>query len=265
MTKDYYQVLGVERDVDEASLKKAYRALAQEHHPDKNPDNTEEAEEKFKEISEAYSVLSDPDRRRSYDMTGSPNAEGPGGFRTTGDPFDIFRNHFGGFQQQHHDPNPPMRGQSIQLPLEVTIADALFGAEMSLEYHLQSGCSACQGKGGTDFEMCPGCQGRGFQQQQQGNMFIQQGCGQCQGKGQIVKTPCEPCKGRGVVPEKKGVNLIVPPGIQHGNTMRLQGQGGAGFNGGPPGDVMVVVQINYPNMDTLSDDEKEKLKELLGK
>lgn len=261
MTKDYYQVLGVERDADQDALKKAYRALAQEHHPDKNPDSTEAAEEKFKEISEAYSVLSDPDRKRAYDMTGSPHGAAPGGFHTTGDPFDIFRQH----AYRPRDPNPPMKGQSIKVPLEITVADALFGAEMSLEYHLQSGCSACQGRGGTEFEMCEGCQGRGFQQTQQGGMFIQQGCDQCQAQGQSIKTPCVPCQGRGVVPEKKGINLVVPAGIQHGNSMRLAGQGGAGFNGGPPGDVIVVVQLNYPNMDQLSEDEKSKLKELLSR
>jgi molecular chaperone DnaJ len=260
MIKDYYQILEVDRDADAEVLKKAYRALAQEHHPDKNPDNTEVAEEKFKEISEAYSVLSDPDRKRSYDMTGSANPQS-GGFRTTGDPFDIFRQHMHQQQQQ----NPPMKGQSIQIPLEITLADALFGAEMSLEYHLQSGCSACQGRGGTEFEMCRDCNGSGFRQQQQGNMFIQSGCASCQAKGQVIKTPCEPCKGRGMVPETKGINIVVPQGVMHGNTMRLAGQGGAGFNGGPPGDVMVVVQLNMPDMDKFDDEENEQLRSLLTK
>ena len=260
MIKDYYKILEVERDVDADALKKAYRALAHEHHPDKNPDNIEEAEEKFKEISEAYSVLSDPEKKSNYDMTGSPTG-GTGGFRTTGDPFDIFRQHM--HQQQRS--NPPMRGQSLKVPLEITLADALFGAEMSLEYHLNSGCSACEGRGGVEFEMCSACAGRGFTQQQQGSMFIQQGCGTCQAQGKIVKTPCEPCKGRGMVPETKGVNIVVPPGVMNGNTMRLQGQGGAGFNGGPPGDIQVVVQIKYPDVNNFDEAEKEKLKELLTK
>ena len=260
MIKDYYQILGVDRDADPAALKKAYRALAQKHHPDKNPDNTEAAEEKFKEISEAYSVLSDPDRKISYDMTGSADPQ-HGGFRTTGDPFDIFRQHM----QQKQQPNPPMRGQSLQIPLEITLADALLGAEMSLEYHLNSGCSACQGQGGTEFTMCSGCQGSGFTQTQQGNMFMQHGCGQCRAKGQVIKTPCVSCKGRGVVPETKGVNLVVPSGVMHGNTMLLSGQGGAGFNGGPPGDIQVVVQIKYPDMDKFSDEQKEQLRGLLVK
>lgn len=261
MTKDYYQVLGVERDADPAALKKAYRALAQLHHPDKNPDNAEESEEKFKEISEAYSVLSDPDRKRSYDMTGNPNPN-RGGFKTTGDPFDIFRQHF---HQQKRQPNPPMKGQSLQLPLEVTLADALLGAEMFLEYHLTSGCAACQGRGGTEFEACADCNGSGFHQSQQGNMFIQQGCGRCQAQGQVVKTPCAPCQGRGVVPETKGVNLAVPPGVQNGNTLLLHGQGGLGFNGGPPGDIQVIVRLKYPDMTKLTDEEKEQLRTLLTK
>jgi molecular chaperone DnaJ len=260
MVKDYYQILEVDRDVDQEALKKAYRALAQEHHPDKNPDNTEVAEEKFKEISEAYSVLSDPDRKRSYDMTGSANPQS-GGFRTTGDPFDIFRQHM----QQQQQTNPPMKGQSLQIPLEITLADALLGAEMSLEYHLNSGCSACSGRGGTEFEACGACGGSGFTQQQQGNMFIQQGCGACRAQGQIVKTPCTPCGGRGVVPETKGVNIVVPPGVMHGNVMHLPGHGGAGFNGGPKGDIQVVVQLKYPDMDKFSDEEKEQLRTLLTK
>jgi molecular chaperone DnaJ len=264
MIKDYYQILGVDRDADPDALKKAYRALAQEHHPDKNPDNTEVAEEKFKEISEAYSVLSDPDRKRSYDMTGSPTGRtggGFGGFSTTGDPFDIFRQHM----RQQQQPNPPMRGQSLQIPLEITLVDALLGAEMSLEYHLNSGCAACHGRGGIEFEMCDVCNGAGFTQTQRGGMFMQQGCGQCRAQGQVVKTPCEPCKGRGVVPETKGINIVVPPGVMHGNTMLLQGQGGAGFNGGPPGDIQVVVQLKYPDMSKLDDTEKEQLRRLLNK
>ncbi len=260
MIKDYYKILGVDRDADPSVLKKAYHTLAQEHHPDKNPDNTEVAEEKFKEISEAYSVLSDPDRKRSYDMTGSPTGRRGGGFSTTGDPFDIFRQHMR--QQQ---PNPPMRGQSLQIPLEITLADALLGAEMSLEYHLNSGCPACHGRGGSEFETCRACNGAGFTQSQQGSMFMQQGCGTCRAQGQVVKTPCEPCKGRGVVPETKTINIVVPAGVMHGNTMLLQGQGGAGFNGGPPGDIQVVVQLKYPDMDKISDKEKKQLRSLLTK
>lgn len=263
MVKDYYQILGVDRDADRDELKKAYRALAMEYHPDKNPDNTEVAGEKFKEISEAYSVLSDPDRKRSYDMTGSPTGRssgGFGGFSTTGDPFDIFRQHM-----RPKQPNPPMRGQSLQIPLEITLADALLGAEMSLEYHLNSGCSACHGRGGSEFETCSSCHGAGFTQTQQGSMFIQQGCGRCQAQGQVVKTLCKPCKGRGVVPETKSINIVVPPGVMHGNTMLLQGQGGAGFNGGPSGDIQVIVNIKYPDMDKISDKEKKKLRSLLTK
>lgn len=260
MIKDYYKILGVDRDADPGVLKKAYRALAHEHHPDKNPDNIEVAEEKFKEISEAYSVLSDPDKKRSYDMTGSPTGRRGGGFSTHGDPFDIFRQHM-----RQPQPNPPMRGQSLQIPLEITLADALLGAEMSLEYHLNSGCSTCHGRGGTEFETCKACNGAGFTQTQQGSMFMQQGCGRCSAQGQVVKTPCGPCKGRGVVPETKGINLVVPPGVMHGNTMLLQGQGGAGLNGGPPGDVQVIVNIKYPDMDKISDKEKKQLRSLLTK
>jgi len=264
MVKDYYKTLEVERDVSADDLKKSYRALAQLHHPDKNPDNTEEAEEKFKEISEAYSVLSDPEKRGHYDMTGSPDGGMGGGFRTSGDPFSMF---FGGrapFGRQQ-DPNPPMRGQSLQIPLEISLADAVLGSETRLEYHLDSGCAACAGKGGTEFETCPGCAGNGFQQQQHGSMFVQQGCGQCQAQGRIIKTPCVPCGGRGMVPETKKINMVIPAGIKHGNSMRLAGQGGAGFNGGPRGDVAVIIQITYPKLDNLTEQEKKELKRLLTK
>ena len=260
MIKDYYQILGVDRDVDAETLKKTYRTLAQEHHPDHN-DGAEDAEEKFKEISEAYSVLSDPDKRQVYDMTGS--VSGSGGFRTTGDPCSMF---FGGRSPFGVPrPNPPMRGQSIQISLEITLADALLGAETHLEYQLHSACSSCEGRGGTDMEMCDACNGRGFIQQQQGSMFIQHGCDQCDAQGQKIKTPCSPCAGRGIIPETKGIKLSVPAGVKQGNTMRLAGQGGVGFNGGPRGDVMVVVNINYPDMSKFDDKEKEQLKELLAK
>jgi molecular chaperone DnaJ len=259
MIKDYYQVLEVERDVAPDVLKKAYRSLAHKWHPDKNLDNTEEAEEKFKEISEAYSVLSDPEKKQLYDMTGST-----GGFKTTGDPFSMF---FGGRFSSHFNtqPNPPMKGQSLRIPLEISLSDALFGGEMLLEYHLQSGCSACGGKGGVEFETCPACGGGGFIQQQRGSMFIQQGCGRCDAQGRVVKTPCSPCEGRGVVPETKKINIVIPTGVKQGNTMRLAGQGGAGFNGGPSGDVMVAIQVNYPDVNGLSGEEKEQLCMLLNK
>jgi molecular chaperone DnaJ len=263
MVKDYYQTLGIEKGAEDEVIKKAYRSLAHEWHPDKNPDNTEEAEEKFKAISEAYSVLSDPKKREAYDLTGSPDGLS-GGFKTTGDPFSMF---FGGRSPfgQPVQPDPPMKGQSVQIPLEIPLAEALFGTEKSLEYHLTSGCPACAGKGGTEFEACASCDGQGFRQEQRGNMFIQQGCGSCGGKGQTVKTPCETCGGRGIVPEMKNLKMVIPAGIKHGNSMRMAGQGGAGFNGGPRGDVIITVQIEYPNLDNLDADERKQLEQLLIK
>lgn len=264
MTKDYYQILGVGRDADDATLKKAYHTLAQEFHPDKNPDNPEPAEEKFKEISEAYSVLSNPDKKRAYDMTGSPNGL-PGGFRTTGDLFDLFRG--GPFGAGQHPPqrNPPMRGQSLRIPLEVTLAESLFGTKMPLNYDVISACHGCGGRRGQEFEICEPCGGRGFVQLQQGNMFIQRPCDKCGGAGESIKVICSDCRGNGVIPEHRRLNIVIPVGIRNGSALRLSGQGGAGLNEGPPGDVMVEVSVSYPDIENLTEDERTELKRLLDR
>lgn len=263
MAKDYYQILGIDREADDKTIKSAYRSLARKWHPDVNPDNTEEAEEKFKEVSEAYSVLSDPEKKKLYDATGSTDPR-TGGFKTTGDPFDIFRTHFSGMHV-NRDPNPPMRGQSLRLDTEISLKESLFGGQRQVEYHVQSGCESCNGKGGTEFETCSNCKGSGFVVQQRPGMMMQSTCGACQGRGEKVKAPCPSCSGRGVIHEKKQLTVVIPAGIRHGNTMRLQGQGGAGFNGGPRGDVLLGVAVTYPELDNLNEEERGTLERLLSK
>lgn len=263
MIKDYYKILGVERDADAKGIKSSYRNLARKWHPDVNPDNAEDAEEKFKEISEAYSVLSDPEKKKLYDATGSIDPH-MGGFKTTGDPFDIFRQHFAG-GNIHRAPNPPMRGQSIRMSFHIPLKDALFGGNHDLEYQVQSGCASCAGQGGTEFETCSTCQGSGFIVQRRPGMMMQSNCGACSGRGQSIKSPCVSCSGRGIINEQKNLTVVVPSGIKHGNTMRLQGQGGAGFNGGPRGDVLVDVGVNYPDLGGLNEEERSTLEQLLSK
>lgn len=263
--KDYYQILGLDRGADPDKIKIAYRALAKKWHPDVNPDNQEEAEEKFKEISEAYSVLSDPDKKSNYDSTGSPEGNPfAGGFRTTGTPFDIFSNR-SPFGERQAGPRP-MRGQGVQLTLVLSLKEALLGTDRPLEFNVTSSCSDCGGRGGKEFSLCPNCNGSGFiQRQPQPGMMIQTACSKCGGRGQSIKTPCDVCGGRCIVQDARKLNLVIPPGVKHGNTMRIAGKGGAGFNGGPPGDVMITLNVEYPDLSQLNDDERNQLETLLSK
>jgi molecular chaperone DnaJ len=265
MAKDYYGVLGVSREANADEIKKAYRSLAQEWHPDKHhaEEEQEEAEEKFKEISEAYSVLSDEEQRRSYDATGSPQGS-PFNFSTTGDPFDIMGRF--GFNVHRPPPQPVARkGQSIKMRIQVSLIDSLFGVSIPVEYKTVSGCSNCKGHGGTDFEVCDGCNGRGVKVQRRPGMFMQQTCEVCGGQGKSIKTVCSQCNGQTYVEEEKTLGVVIPGGISNGTTLRIAGKGGEGFNGGPCGDVFIEVQVQNPDLSKLSDEEKEILKELLSK
>ena len=267
MVKDYYQILEVPKDADEKQLKKAYRDLAQQWHPDKHQKDSkeqEEAAEKFKEISEAYSVLSDPEKKANYDLTGDPNRENMHGFRTRGDPFEIFRQHFNFRQAGPAEPRP-MKGQSIQGPLEISLKEALFGGERTFSYNTNSACETCHGEGGTEFITCTQCKGAGMRAIHQGNMILQSTCGTCRGQGKAIKTICSGCDGQKIVIEAKTLNVRIPQGIGHGTSLRIAAKGGRGFNGGPPGDIILVVHIQYPDLAKLSDEEKSQLEELLSK
>lgn len=265
MTKDYYKILGIDANADEKSIKSAYRELAHKWHPDKNPENTEEAEEKFKEISEAYSVLSDPEKRKIYDSTGSPLGSDFGGFnnfRATGDPFEMF---FGRNFRKPQGPPPPMRGQSIQMNLGISLKEALFGGSREITYDVHSGCQSCNGRGGIEFDICSLCKGSGFIVQERPGMMMQTSCNNCNGQGQSIKTLCDICSGKGIIGENKKLTVIIPAGIKHSNTLRLQGQGGAGFNGGPNGDLLIAVSTEYPDTNSYNDEERSMLERLLSK
>ena len=259
--KDYYEILGVDREAASEDIKSAYRQAALQYHPDRNPDNSE-AEEKFKEISEAYSVLLDEDKKRNYDATGS--VEGTSfGFRTTGDPFEIFRQMSGmNFGRQR---TQSMKGQSIQEAAEISLKESLFGVEIPVSYRVTSSCENCEGEGATEFETCATCGGRGGVTQNQGNMFMCQTCGACGGQGKKPKILCDSCEGKGIQDQNKQMKVSIPKGTLHGTTLRLPGQGGRGFRGGPPGDVLLQVKVKYPNINSLSEEERSQLEQLLSK
>lgn len=265
MTKNYYEILGVARDADTGVIKKAYRALAQEWHPDKHQDKDKqkEAEEKFKEISEAYAVLVDEEQRSNYDATGSPQGN-PFNFGTTGDPFDIASRF--GFRMQR-PPIQPMakKGQNIRISVQLSLVEALFGSNVPIKYRTLSGCPTCKGHGGTDFEVCPGCNGQGMKMQHRPGMLLQQVCGDCGGQGKKIKAICPQCNGQCYVEEERSLGVVIPEGISHGTSLRIAEKGGGGFNGGPPGDVFIEVHVRQLDLSKLSDKERRTLRELLSK
>jgi molecular chaperone DnaJ len=267
MVKDYYQILEVERDADEKTIKSSYRRLANQWHPDKHSTESDEqkhqAEEKFKEISEAYSVLSDPERKANYDQSGNPMGSGNSfGFRTTGDPFDLFG--FANFHRMHSRPQP-MFGQTVQQLVEINLSEALFGAEKSIQYSSHGPCEQCNGQGGMEFESCSTCGGTGIMVRRETNLVMQTTCGACAGRGRRIKVPCSKCDAKGIVAEERSVKVQIPPAMQSGAILRISGAGGRGFNGGPAGDVLLHTQVRYPDMEKLTDEEKNQIKQLLSR
>jgi molecular chaperone DnaJ len=248
--KDYYEVLGLNRDASEEDVKKAYRKLAMKHHPDRNPDNPK-AEERFKEAKEAYEVLSDANRRAAYDQFGhagvDPSMAGAGaggpGFGGFADAFgDIFSDIFGGGRARSN----VFRGADLRYNLEITLEDAARGTETRIRIPTMEPCEPCHGSGakpGTAPSACPTCHGQGQVRMQQGFFSIQQTCPRCHGSGKIVASPCPACKGAGRVKHHKTLSVRIPAGVDEGDRIRLNGEGEAGVNGGPPGDLYVVIQI----------------------
>ncbi len=257
--RDYYEVLGVDKNADEAALKKAYRQLAKKYHPDMNPGDAE-AEKKFKEASEAYAVLSDPDKRRQYDQFGHAAFEqggGAGGFggfdfnsADMGDIFgDIFGDLFGGGSRRRAS-NGPMRGANLRASVRITFQEAVFGCEKQLELSLKDECTTCHGTGakpGTSPETCPKCGGRGQVVMTQQSLFgmVQNvtTCPDCGGTGKIIREKCTACSGTGYTSSRKTIKVTIPAGIDDGQSVRIAGRGEPGRNGGPRGDLLVEVVV----------------------
>ncbi len=260
--RDYYEVLGVAKGASEEELKKAYRKLAKKYHPDVNPGD-KEAETKFKEANEAYSVLSDPDKRARYDQFGhagvDPNYGGGGGFGGDFGDFDLgdlFGSFFGGgfggggFGGGSSRRNGPQKGESLRANVSVSFEEAAFGCEKELNLNRVEPCDDCQGTGcaeGTTAEVCPDCHGSGSVrvQQRMGGMAFSSTtqCSRCRGTGKIIHQPCKSCHGAGSVKKQKRIVVTIPAGIDDGQAVSLRGQGNAGKNGGPAGDLIVGVRI----------------------
>lgn len=261
--RDYYEVLGVPKDADEAALKKAYRVLAKKYHPDANPGD-KEAEAKFKEASEAYSVLSDPEKRRKYDQFGhaafeggAGGAGGYGGFdfngADMGDIFgDIFGDFFGGGRSAYgRSSNGPMRGANLRTGVRITFEEAIFGCEKEIELTLKDECPKCHGTGakpGTSPVTCPKCNGKGKIVYTQQSFFGQvqnvQTCPDCGGKGKVIKEKCSDCYGSGYITRKKKFKVTIPAGIDNGQSVRCAGGGEPGVNGGERGDLLVEAVVS---------------------
>lgn len=259
--RDYYEVLGVEKNADDAALKKAYRVLAKKYHPDMNPGDAE-AEKKFKEASEAYAILSDPEKRRQYDQFGHAAFEGGagggggfGGFDFNSMDFsdifgDIFGDFFGGGRRRGGS-RGPQKGANLRTSIRITFEEAVNGCEKELELNVKEECKTCHGTGakpGTNPETCPKCGGKGqvvfTQQSFFGTVQNVQTCPDCQGSGKVVKEKCPDCRGVGYIPMRKRYAVDIPAGIDNGQCKRLSGLGEPGTNGGPRGDVLVEVIVS---------------------
>jgi molecular chaperone DnaJ len=256
--RDYYEVLGVSRGATEAEIKTAYRKLAVRFHPDKNPGDAE-AEEKFKEAAEAYSVLSDADQRARFDRYGHAGVSGAGGAQANwggaqgfggiedilGDLFG-FGEVFGGGRGSGGRRGAAQRGADLRYDLEMTLEEAAEGMTAQLRVPRLEACDACKGSGsgpGTQPENCSGCNGTGQVRYQQGFFSVARTCGQCRGAGRVIRTPCETCRGAGRVEREKQIEVKIPAGVETGSRLRLAGEGEGGAQGGPAGDLYVVIHV----------------------
>jgi len=255
---DYYELLGVERGASGEQIKKAYRKMAVKYHPDKNPDDPE-AEDRFKEISEAYEVLADEEKRAAYDRYGHAAfsqgggvGRGAGGFH---DPFDIFRDVFGGeggiFEQffggaSRTDSQGRVRGSDLRYDLAINLEEAAFGCEKEVALRKLEPCESCDGRGaeaGSSAVTCPTCHGRGQVVTARGFFQVSQTCPRCRGMGKVIEKPCQSCHGEGRVEKNSRIKLKIPAGIEDGSRLRSLGNGEAGLRGGPHGDLYVVIHV----------------------
>lgn len=289
MNQDYYDVLGVSKSASASEIKKAYRKLAMKYHPDKNPGD-QEAEAKFKEASEAYSVLGDQDKKARYDRFGHAGVAGAGGGRGAGfdnvdDIFssfsDIFSDFFGGAGgpgggmggRGGRRRQGPRRGSDLRYMLEVDLSEVASGAEKNLEFELEASCKTCKGNGskpGSSPKVCATCGGSGQVVSSQGFFSVATTCPACNGRGQIITDPCGDCKGRGRQLETKRIKVTVPPGVDTGTRLRVSGEGEDGFQGGPAGDLYVEIRVRSHKKfqrqedDLYSDLEVSYIQALLG-
>lgn len=249
--RDYYEVLGVERTAGEADIKKAYRRMAQKFHPDRNPDN-KEAEDKFKEAKEACEILTDPQKRAAYDQYGHAGVDpqrGGAGFSPGGDAFsDIFGEVFGDIfsGNRGRSRSQVYRGADLRYDLELSLEQAVFGDSLNIDFTTLSECEPCKGSGaaaGSKVSTCDTCHGTGQVRMQQGFFAVQQTCPRCKGRGQIITQPCDHCLGQGRIRRKRSLSVKIPAGVDTGDRIRLQGEGEAGANGGPAGDLYVEVHV----------------------
>ncbi|MCH9698538.1 MAG: molecular chaperone DnaJ [Gammaproteobacteria bacterium] len=250
---DYYQTLGVSRDADDATLKKAFRKLAMKHHPDRNQGN-QQSEEKFKAAKEAYDVLSDPQKRAAYDRFGHAgvNQQGAGfGGGSAADAFsdmfgDVFSDIFGGGGRSRGGRSSAQRGSDLLYDLEMSLEDAVSGTEVTIDVPVLSSCDDCNGSGakkGTSPTTCSMCQGHGVVQMSQGIFSMQQTCPTCGGSGEQIKDRCRTCHGQGRIKRDKSLSVKIPAGVDTGDRIRLSGEGEVGLRGGPSGDLFVQVQV----------------------
>lgn len=262
--RDFYEVLGVSKGATEDEIKKAYRKLAKQHHPDLNQ-HSKESEEKFKEANEAYEVLSNPEKKQRYDQFGhagvdpSYGAGGAGGYGDfggvdLGDMFgDIFGSMFGGGGQRRS--NGPVRGDDLRTSVSIAFDEAIFGCKTQIKYARKENCTECSGSGaqkGTNAETCSTCRGSGQVKRQQNTPFgafsSVTPCSTCNGTGKVIKNPCNTCRGSGRVVKERSIEVNIPSGIDNGQTINLSGQGGFGVRGGGPGDLYITVSVKPHNI-----------------